>query len=156
MIIAIDPGKTTGYAVLHNSRLFAFGTIEYSPKLFCEHLDHWFTGHKIEKVIVEDWENQGRQVNIHASSAVRAIGWVEMLAQGYNVPVQLARASKWQVEFAKNGRYFGAPQKVSAKCKDMAGAVYQRLKQWPFDAVPKSELPHVLDACGLALWGELS
>jgi hypothetical protein len=153
-MLAIDPGKTTGYALFVNSKLLEFGVWEYDPGLVTRvingRITHTHQG--LDHIVIEDWENQGKRVNIASTIPNRVIGWIESCAATYSIPVTYARASKWQVQFARGGELIKIPCQTSQKARRMAGAVYQGLGHWPFEKTPTKDLPHILDAVGLGLW----
>lgn len=157
-IYAVDPGGTTGHAVVEGGTVRMAGAVPRSDAL--EVLTAAFVDYRPHLVVLEGWENQGRRPNIHAAYANQVLGYVKALAHVYKVPLVETYASVWKPAMragamAIPGDRYGVPT-VRKESRALALRLALELGGWPanaFKGLPRRDWPHVIDAIALAVWG---
>lgn len=162
-LLGIDPGKTTGLCSVRFDTRAGNRTVtmldaravrfEDLPLLLRE---GYGTG--VSAVILEGWEVQGRAIDSNCRYAMETIGAVRMWAEFRYIPVVEVFSSRWKPSFSRGYDLVQVPLEVKARKPErpLAHAAYHRLKHWPQPLVDikEPERGHVLNALGLALYGE--
>jgi hypothetical protein len=159
-ILAFDPGATSGYAVLAKSRrnimLEAAGTFKYREAHTGTDIWQVIRTYSPTLIVVEDWENQGKSLDMHSTWPNRVIGHVEAYASLLGIHLSLVGASAWKPSFGARANLVkvNLPVKLDAKHERIAKRLTLELGGWPqaLSYVPNETLRHAVDAAGLACW----
>ena len=156
LILGIDPGLTTGVAMVNGKgqypELVMAGVIHLSEAI--SKLSE-IIAQRPDLVVFEGWEMQGRRVNISCVYPNQVIGMVKALCHIHKVPYHELFASSWKTEYCHNGLALPEPVRVDKGHQAMANAIYHDLGLWPEPLLtikPKTDLRHAIDAAGLALF----
>lgn len=108
-------------------------------------------------MVVEDWENYGKRPGVSANLPNRVIGLLQGYAYVHRVPVYLHPPSRWKRSFGRNVppvHFRGLGQKdrvilarLIMECGDGVVEIARK--------VPKGDLPHAIDAAGVAVYGAM-
>lgn len=159
-VLAFDPGATTGYAVMARASrglvLEAAGTFIYRREQTGNDIWDAIRRHSPILIVVEDWENQGKQVDMHSIWPNRIIGQVEAYANLLGIHIARVGASLWKPSFSASAGLLKMPLPVRLEAKQRGVAQRLRLElgSWPAALYDMSDdtLRHAVDAAGLACW----
>ncbi len=170
-ILAFDPGAMTGYAVLAKTRperserngrglvLVAAGAFAYRQTITGGDIYDVIRAHTPTLIAVEDWENQGKRIDMHSTWPNRVIGQVEAYANLLGIHLSHVGASVWKPSFSARAHLLPpTPAKLPATHDRIARRVLHELGCWPeaLANMPGETLRHAVDAAGLACWVAIS
>lgn len=156
-IAGFDPGPRTGVALyLPGQRRIELMTA-ISPDVLLPAVDDLLSLGNELIMVVEDWENYGRRPGVAANLPNRVIGLLQGYAYTKRLPIHMHPPSQWKRHFGRNVApitFRGLGQKdriilarLVMECGDGVVEIARK--------VPKGDLPHAIDAAGVAVYGAM-
>lgn len=158
-LLAFDPGAITGYAVLERAKrgliLEAVGIIPYRRAQTGSDIWAVIRAAAPTLIAVEDWENQGKRIDMNSAWPNRVIGHVEAYASLLGIHLSHVGASRWKPAFGARAWLLPPlPVKIDRPHEPIAKRLALELGGWPALLTDTSAATrqHVVDAVGLACY----
>lgn len=156
-VLGFDPGPRTGVALYLPAAKRVELMTAFAPESLLPALDDLLSLGLDAVLVVEDWENYGRRPGVSANLPNRVIGLLQGYAYAHRLSLHLHSPSRWKRSFSRNVSpisFKGLGQKdriilarLAMECGDGVVEVARK--------VPKADLPHAVDAAGVAVYGAM-